>query len=232
MITIIHGDNLSESRKYFQDLKLKHKNFVLFDGGKITLTDLAQNIEGSSLFVDAKTIFTEDLLTKLKKTDAQAKNILNFIAKNSGKFTFVLWESKEIAKRDLSLFRDAIIKYFKLPKNIFLFLDNLKPSNSNNLVKLFHDALDSEISEELILFMMQRQVRILLALSDQGEEQIDEITRLAPWQMEKLERQAKLFNLETLKSIYRNLYEIELGQKTGALSLSLIQAIDIFLLDI
>lgn len=232
MITIIHGDDISESRKYFQDLKLKHKNFVLLDGGKITITDLVQNIEGSGLFSDTKTIFTEDLLTKLKKTEKAAKEILNFISKNPKESTFILWESKEILKRDLSLFKNADVKFFKLPKNIFLFLDNLRPGNSKNLLNLFHQALGAGIKIELILFMIQRQFRILLALSDpSGNGSIDEMIRLAPWQMGKLERQAKLFSVPDLIRIYKKLYEIEIGQKTGASSLSLTQNIDFLLLE-
>lgn len=238
MITVLHGDDISESRKHFQDLKLKYKNFVLLDGGKITITDLVQNIKGSGLFGDTKTIFTEDLLTKLKKADRESKEILNFISKNSKESIFVLWESKEILKKDLSLFKDAVVKFFKLPKNIFLFLDNLKPDNSKNLLNLFHQALDSGIKEELILFMLQRQFRILLSLchpdpSADGEgSQIDEVSRLASWQMGKLRRQAKLFSILDLIKIYKKLYEIEIAQKTGTLSLSLIQSIDFLLLDI
>lgn len=239
MITILHGDNITESRNYFLELKSKEKDALSFDGSKITITDIVQNIEGSGLFSDTKTLFIEDFLSKTKKAAKDAKEILSFIAKNSKSSTFILWESKEIAKRDLSAFKNAIIKIFKLPKNIFLFLDNLMPDNSKNLLKLFHEALNSGIKEELILFMMQRQIRLLLALSDPTSvEQIDEVSRLAPWQASKLARQTKLFQGSTLdegstlKKIYRKLYEIELGQKTGGLNLSLSQSIDFLLLEI
>lgn len=232
MITIIHGDDISSSRSYFLELRQKQKNVVSFDGGKITITDLVQNIEGSGLFGDTKSIFIEDLLAKLKKTEKTTKEMLNFIAKNSKDSNFVLWESKEIQKRDLSLFKDAIVKIFKLPKNIFLFLDNLKPLNSKNLLRLFHQALDSGIKEELILFMIQRQFRILLAFSEQSEgSQIDELSRLAPWQMGKLQMQSKSFDVSNLKNIYKKLYEIEIAQKTGSSSLSLTQNIDFLLLE-
>lgn len=232
MITIIHGDNVTESRNYFLELKSKEKDALSFDGNKITISDLVQNIEGSGLFSDTKKLFIEEFLSKTKKTEKNAKEILNFIAKNSKESAFILWESKEITKRDLFVFKNAIIKIYKLPKNIFLFLDNLRPDNSRNLLNLFHQALESGIKEELILFMMQRQFRILLALSDPGSvEQIDEISRLAPWQMSKLERQAKLFQGSALKKIYKKLHEIELGQKTGSLNLSLTQSIDFLLME-
>lgn len=233
MITIIHGDDVSESRKYFQDLKSKQKNFVFLDGGKITITDLVQNIHGSGLFGDTKSIFVEEFLTKLKKTNKESNELFEFINKNIKSSTFVFWEPKEILKRDLSLLKGAIVKNFKLPKNIFLFLDNLKPGNSKNLLSLFHQALDSGMKEELILFMIQRQIRLLLALSDTSNNaKIDELLRLAPWQMGKLEKQTKSFEISNLKKIYKKLYEIEIGQKTGTMSLSLIQSIDILLLDI
>lgn len=232
MITVIHGDDIPESRKYFQDLKSKQKKVVSFDGGKITITDLVQNIKGSGLFGDTKSIFIEDLLAKLKKTEKATKEMLNFIAENTKDSNFVLWESKEVLKRDLLLFKNVVVKFFKLPKNIFLFLDNLNPGNSKNLLNLFHQALGAGIKEELILFMIQRQIRLLLALSQPSNDiSIDEIVRLAPWQIRKLESQAKLFNVLELKKIHKELYEIEIGHKTGSSSLSLIQNIDFLLLE-
>ena len=235
MITIIHGDDIPQSRKYFQDLKSKEKNVVSFDGGKITITDLVQNIEGSSLFGDTKSIFIEEFLTKLKKTNEESKEILEFLIKNYKSANFALWESKEISKRDLFIFKDAIIKNFKLPQSIFLFLDNLKPNShlpgGNLPLKLFHQTLDSGIKGELILFMMQRQIRLLIALTTHSNNPIDEVLRLAPWQKSKLEKQVQLFNISDLKSIYKKLFEIELGQKTGTLNLSLSQSIDFLLLE-
>jgi DNA polymerase III delta subunit len=232
MITIIHGDNITESRKHFLELKQKQKDAISFDYKNVTLTDLIQNIEGSGLFSDSKTIFIEEFLTKLKRKDKAAKEILDFIVKSSKENNIILWESKEILKKDLYSLKNADIKIFKLPKNIFLFLDNLSPSNSRNMLKLFHNALESGIKEEIILFMLQRQIRLLLSLLDSGEKSIDEIERLAPWQTGKLQSQSRLFTVSDLKKIYKRLYEIELRQKTGALSLSLSQSIDFLLLDI
>lgn len=232
MLTIIHGDDLTSSRNYFSQIKEKLKNAVFYEGGKITITDLVQDIEGSGLFGDSKTILIENFLTKIKKNDKSAKEMLNFLAKNSKKATFVLWEPAMLSKRDLGIFKDAIVKVFKLPKSIFLFLDNLRPNNSRNLLNLFHQVLESGTKEELVLFMMQRQVRMLLAICEPSDtEPIQELMRLTPWLKDKLERQAGLFNCRYLKKIYKRLYDIELGQKTGSLPLSLIQTIDFLLLE-
>ena len=230
MITIIHGDNITESRKHFLELKQKQKDAISFDYRSVTLTQLVQNIEGSGLFTDSKTVFIEEFLTKLKKTDKASKEILDFIVKSSKDNNIILWESKEILKKDLYSLKNADIKIFKLPKNIFLFLDNIRPNNSRNMLKLFHNALEGGIKEEIILFMLQRQIRLLLSLLDSGEKSIDEVERLAPWQIGKLQSQSRLFTVSDLKRIYKRLYEIELGQKTGSLPLSLSQSIDFLLL--
>ena len=232
MITIIHGDNITESRNLFLELKQKQKDAISFDYRSVTLTQLVQNIEGSGLFTDSKTVFIEEFLTKLKKTDKASKEILDFIVKSSKDNNIILWESKEILKKDLYSLKNADIKIFKLPKNIFLFLDNIRPNNSRNMLKLFHNALEGGIKEEIILFMLQRQIRLLLSLLDSGEKSIDEVERLAPWQIGKLQSQSRLFTVSDLKRIYKRLYEIELGQKTGSLPLSLSQSIDFLLLDI
>lgn len=231
MITIIHGDDLVSSRNYFQEEKQKQKDNVSFDASKITITDLAQNIQGSGLFSSTKTIFIEDFLTRLKR-NKEEKEMIDFIIKNHKTSNIFLYESKEIPKRNLFGFRDALVKIFKLPQNIFIFLDNIKPGSAN-LISLFHKTLKTGIKEELIFFMIQRQFRLLVALSDDSSEKsIDELIRLAPWQKGKLVRQASLFSQAQLKRIYNSLYKIELGLKTGRLNLTLSQAIDFLLFEI
>src|SRR3989344_509457 len=205
MITIVHGEDLARSRNYFQELKKQYNSPIVLEGGKATITDFTQNIKGSGLFTDTKTIFIENLFSKKKKTDKDTKEILNLISENSKDSNFIFWESKEVTlpKNPIS-FKSAQVENFKLPKNIFLILDSLKPGNSINLIKLFHEALTSGIAEEMILFMVQRQVRILLALSEPAEQlQIDEFSRLAPWQMGRLEKQAMLFRIEELKLLHK-----------------------------
>ena len=231
MITIIHGDDIASSRNYFQEEKQKQKDRVSFHASNITISDLAQNIQGSGLFSSKETIFVEDFLSRLKKTNKDAKEMMDFIIKNHNTANIFLYEAKEITKRDLFVFRDAVVKIFKLPQNIFIFLDNIKPGNPN-LISLFHKTLEKRVKVELVFFMIQRQVRILLALSDDNSEKsIDEITRLAPWQKGKLIRQERLFSEDQLKRIYNSLYKIELGLKTGKLNLTLPQAIDFLLFE-
>lgn len=229
MVIIIHGDDTVSSRKYFLEQKQKSNNPLSFDGKSLTLTDLIQAFEGGSLFNDDKSIFIEDFFST-RKPSKELEEIVSYVQKiNTGDIFF--WEGKEITKKTASLIKNAATKPFNLPKNIFQFLDSLKPKNSNAIV-LFHDTIKNS-DVEMIFFMMIRQFRLLLALSDDSSsEEIDEVKRLAPWQKSKLKKQAAYFSTHELKNIYHKLYEIDLAQKTGKLSLTLTQTIDFLLLEI
>jgi hypothetical protein len=124
-----------------------------------------------------------------------------------------------------------VAKLFKIPQNLFGFLDNIKPGNLNS-VKQFHQLL-SQTAEELIFFMIIRQFRLLLAVSDtQAKNSIDEVKRLAPWQMSKFKSQAALFGGEKLVSVYKRLGEIDADTKSGKSATTLTQTIDFFLSDL
>ncbi|MCL5970676.1 MAG: hypothetical protein M1450_04215 [Patescibacteria group bacterium] len=228
MITIVHGDDTAASRKYFNDLKTSDS--VLFDGDKVTLTDIVQILEGGGLFSDNKKVFIDDFFSK-RKAGKEFDDIISCIKNNSKENDIFFWEGKEISKKIISSFVNANTKLFKLPQQLFAFLDGIKPENPKNIT-LFHEALKTS-DTEMIFFMLIRQFRLLLAISDSGASgQIDEVKRLAPWQITKLKKQSILFTKEQLINIYKKLYEIDLGQKTGTLHKTLEQAIDILLLEI
>lgn len=235
MITIIHGDDIVSSRNFFVSQKQKIKNPLEFAGENITLTALVQIFEGGELFTEKKAVFLEDFLTK-RKQSREKDQILSYLGKYHNHEIF-LWEGKEISPKSLSAFKKAEIRHFKLPQSLFLFLDSLKPGKRTFLIPLFHKTLKN-MEVELVFYMLVRQFRLLLALSPghpklvSGSRNIDDVNRLAPWQKNKLQKQASLFTAENLKKHFTRLYETALAQKTGSLNLSLAQTIDFFLLDL
>ena len=229
MIIILHGDDIVSSRNQLVSLREKTKNPLDFRGDKLTLSDLVQAIEGSSLFFIEKNIFIENFLAQ-KKTNQQFKEIVEYIAKNNKDVNIVFWENHEISKSAALTFKDAAVKLYRLPQNLFLFLDNLKHNSKEN-VKFFRGTI-SQMSEELVFYMMIRQFRLMLALLLKQQDPIDELKRLAPWQRGKLERQAAGFGIENLKSIYGRLYEIDYNQKYGLTTAPLARNIDFFLMEI
>lgn len=233
MITIFHGSDTAQSRKFFLNEKNNQQTAVYLEAEQVNLTDLAQVFDGGGLFNETKYIFIEQFLTKRKKS-SDYKEIIAYIEKRASENTIYFWENKELEISVLKTFPKAIIRAFKLPQTLFQLLDALRPKNHQEIIKLFHETIENT-ETEMVFFMLVRQFRILLALSQKenhSSETIDELKRMAPWQKTKLEKQANLFTLPHLLTLYEALFTIEVGQKTGTLTSSLICAIDFFLLEV
>lgn len=230
MITLIHGDDIVFSRNFFIKERQEKKDSYSFSGDNIMLTDIVQITEGNSLFGTTKTIFIEELLAK-KKLSKETEEIINYLNKNNNNIELFLWEGKILTPKQLSLFPKSLVKLFKLPQTVFTFLDELKPNSGAKLISLFHQTLKNS-EAEFIFYMLIRQFRLLIALSSNSKDNIDEVKRLSPWQKSKLQKQANLFSISNLANTYKKLYEIDLKQKTGKLNLNLTQSIDFLLLDL
>jgi len=72
----------------------------------------------------------------------------------------------------------------------------------------------------------------MLGLLENSKNNIDELKKLAPWQKSKLIRQAEMFGSQNLKKIYKKLYKIDKAQKTGSSGLTIVQQIDMLLLEL
>lgn len=231
MITIFHGDNTQSAREQFAQERLKLQNSSTFQGAGLTKNDLINFFEGGNLFFTDKNLVIENLLSRNKASKGLDEVIdsVNSYGKNS---EILLWEEKEITIKSLSKFPKANIQTFKIPKLIFNFLDEIMPGNGENLVVVFHKVIENT-PVELVLFMVVRHLRIMLALTDsKNSETIDELNKMAPWQRGKLEKQASLFSQEKLTQTYYKLYELDSFQKTGKLNMPISSAIDILLLGI
>ncbi len=225
MITIIHGDDIVSSRNYLRGEKNKSENPITLDGSEIDISSLSQNLMGNSLFSSKNTIIIENLFLNKKMLDFD--KVVELFKKSNA--NIYIWEKNELSKSSLGLLKNARVKNFKFPQTLFYFLDSLRPNNKKNLV-LFHNALQNTTAE-MIFYMLIRQFRLLLSLSNKSSNSIDETKKLAPWQKEKLERQRKLFEVESLKKIYQKLFNIDLKVKTGKIT-NLPRAIDFFLLEL
>lgn len=230
MLTIVHGSDTAGSRKFFLDEKKRMADAVLLRESEVSLTFLAQLLEGGGLFENSKNLFIEQFLTERKKSKEKEAITAYFLQQGKAHNIF-LWEGKELTAAALTPLKGSIIRAFKLPISLFAFLDALRPGNGRQLIQLFHKSLETT-EPEMVFFMLVRQFRLLLALSDPSSETISEVSRLAPWQKGKMEKQAKLFPTVKLKVIYSRLFEIEIAQKTGMLTQSLISVVDFLLIGI
>lgn len=226
MVTLVHGSDTLTSRKYFLDLK--DENSLTFDAESLNPIELAQSMQGSGLFeTSTKKIFIENLFTrKGSKNQSAVAEIL----KNNKDTQVFIYADKDVGVKSLSGFPKYENQNFKIPQNIWTFLDGIRPNNPRN-VSSFHLAL-SGTEPEIVFAMIIRQFRLLLGISSMSKSNVDEVKKLAPWQKTKLERQLNLFGQDNVKNIYKSIYKIEKQQKTGVGNLNLIQAIDILLLQI
>ncbi len=220
MITIIHGEDTLSSRNYLNELKL---SFIRFDAVEGNIDEVVQVLEGSTLFASEQNLLVENLFSR------KAKNLEQIIElSNKSLIGIYLYDSKEVTRSNLSKFPKAKVNLFKFPQTLFSFLDAIYPGNLQ-LIPLFRNALQTT-DVEILMFMIVRQFRLMVGLLSRAK--IEEVTRLAPWQRSKLERQAQLFGLENLGEVYKQIYELDLRSKSGRLPMPLIDSIDIWLLNL
>jgi len=228
MITMIHGEDIAASRDYYWNLKQKMPDSVTLNGATISLTDLQQAVAGQDLFGTKKTVVIEDLFSK-KKSPKDLEQFTDIL--NNSDADIILWESKELTPKQVGLLKEKIIKLFKIPATIFALLDSIKPGGGKILIEQFHKTLE-EKDPEFVLFMLTRLIRTLLAMQDNSSPTISEVSRLAPWQRGKLDKQAKLFRVDQLLSLHEQLFNLERNMKTGGLTLSLADSMDFLLLSV
>ncbi len=230
MITILHGDDIASSYNHYMNLREKEPSKKIVEASNISLVDLMQVFSGNGLFGDQETIFLEQLISK-RKSPKEIEELLIYLNKQDNG-VIVLWESKELTPKQVGLIKNATVKLFKTPTIVFSFLDSIAPNNTKEIVKKYHELLVYE-DANYALFMLMRQIRILLVLSDNSAEStITEVSRMAPWQKGKMQKQAKSFTSDHLVNLHNDLFQLELGNKTGTLAQPLSQAIDFFLLTI
>lgn len=221
MITIIHGQDLVSSRLALQEIKDSSGNFLIFEAETLDLAYLKQIFEGE-LFSEKKTIIIEN-------PSNLDKSLLSYLSKEKLPYDISLWEGDDLRADFLKKFPQARVSHFKLKSVIFSFLDSIKPGNTKDAIRLFHQTLKTT-GPEVVFFMIVRHFRMMLAIL--SEAKIDELKRLQNWQTGKLKRQASLFGENKLIELYNKLFEIEKAQKTGKTSLTLLAALDLFLLNI
>ena len=229
MITIIHGNDITTSRNFYIELRKKTANYELIDGKNLDFDTLFRTFQGNSLFTNEKNIYIENFFSNIKSNSIEFKKITDYLNKNKN-INLLFWEAKVLTKTQASSIKSAQVKEFSYPQVLFVFLDSFKPQNLSS-IKLFHQ-LNKTMEAELIFYMIVRQLRLMIAVLEEGKNEIDEIKRLAPWQLSKLRSQGGHFGKNKLLDLYKKLYLIDYQTKYGLTPLSLSTNIDIFLSDL
>lgn len=233
MITILHGDNVFESRKQLDRIKSSFEGEIIsLDGKNLSETAFIQSTQSQFLFSTEKLVVVENFLSDVARGRNPSEAAGKISAKGDKKkikldFSkiepeIIFWEDKELGKTILDEFKDVKTKVllFKTPTTIFKFCDALSPKNCPNLVFLLRECLKTA-EPEYVFIMIVRQFRLML---NPGGS--------APWQQAKIMNQSKSFGQNRLKEIYKKLLEIDYKTKTGQSPQNLEFNLELFLLSL
>jgi len=225
MLKIIHGENQVASRKKLVELieqaKKQNKEIVNLNAEKIDRAKLESALLSESLFGHEKLLVIEGLysLPKSKKKD----EFISLIS--SASIEIILWDKKLLTKTDLKKLPAELENYeFKITPKMWSFLDNLStnPKAKNAMIKLFKESVEGD-SAEFVFLMIARQIRILIQIKENNPP------KMAPFMLNKLNKQAKEFSLNKLLDLHQKLYLIDQKQKQSTGLLSLESELDLFL---
>ena len=231
MIHLFHGENITASRRELTLLREGHAKdeIVVFDGKKVTPTELIQATESTSLFTLRRLVIVENLFSKRATLKSKELDTFAEILKKFPKDTeIVFWEEKELGKTLLGLFsKETDIALFRPDKMLFTFIESIRPNTTKTLISLFDKSLQKDAAE-MIFVMLVRQLRFLIIAHEVGTK----IPELAPWQAKKFATQAQYFSYPQLITLYEHLLEIDVKIKTGATPFTLAEEIRLFLVKI
>ncbi len=212
---LIYGEDIVASRNYLNKLKEEAKeagrSVVNFEP-KRGVTELVQAIEGGGLFGDEALIVVEGAL--------KIKEVGDYLIKQAPT-NLKWWEEGKVNKTIVNKLRGEV-KEFAIKKELFTFLESLKPRNQKTILSLWERLREDEAAE-MVFFMLLRQWKQLIAAVDGGIEG-------PSWLQGKLRAQGAMFGLERLLKLHEQLYEIEKKVKTGRGLLTLEEEMEIWMM--
>lgn len=226
MIYILHGDDNVSSRTKLISLIGSDSAVTKIDGKKQSHSEILDAMQADNLFSQKRTIVIE-FFTKIKPLEPIISNLSQF---NKDKDTVViLWDNASIDKRITDKIKGANIHQFSYPKFFYLFLDGLSPNNTGKSIEILGKLLNSYDPEQ-ILYAMVKRVRQLILLKTGAYKNSSEFNKMAPWQAEKLKKQADSWTADQLKNFFIKLAETDELIKTGGLTVPLAKHLDFVLL--
>jgi hypothetical protein len=226
MLTILHGENIIDSRDKLVEIitaaKNKNKSIERLDAKKINPGILESKLVKQDLFGTEITIVIEELHSLPRSK--QKTLLVEMIARSE--VDVILWEKRKLTAAMTKKFPQAKNIEFKLSNALFSWLDSLSGHKKSKKQQLtaFHQALKTE-DPHLCLIMLARQIRMLIQVKESGT------MAGAPWMVQKIKKQSQSFSLQQLLNIHDQLLEIDLRQKTSDNALKLDQELDLLLLN-
>lgn len=218
-IIVLHGEDTVKSyerlKKFIDTARERNWEVSFLDESS---QGINENLSIPSLF-GAERFF---ILRDVKKL---GKKELTWITKNYSNLSgnLIIYHEGEIGKTILNgLPKDIKIEEFKLPKLIWIFLENIRPGNSKRVLAEFHKVIETE-PPEFVFTLIARQFKNLYIAKANLK-----VSSIQPWLVARLKNQADKFTLEKIIEIIGILAEIDIKVKTG--KADLVSALDLLIL--
>ncbi|MBI5613947.1 hypothetical protein HY947_03400 [Candidatus Gottesmanbacteria bacterium] len=224
MITLLHGDNIEESRKEFVRIKNEAQGRELRDLTEFVSDEnaLRQGLESHSLFGSDLLVVFENALSHFGRKEKALDDFLSIVL-SSPSVDILFWENKEIGKGTIAKLGSSKVKIFKLPVVLFAFLDAIAPNNVPTIIDLYRKTV--AINDPYLVFTMTaRRVHDLLCVMEGVSADPSQA-----WQLGRLTKQAKLFTIEKLLFMQRSLLSLDISNKSGLSALPLQASVELFL---
>ena len=225
MVYILSGEDISSSRTRLLSLVNKDSQILRFDGRKNSSSEILEAFEAKSLFSEKKTIILE-YFAKLK-SDKVFEKAKSFI--KDPDTILILWDEADVPRGVIKELSAAKSESFVFPKVFYQFIDGISPSNRETSAKLLNSLLKT-LAAEQILYSITKRVRALCIFKEGFGSNYSETLNLAPWQVEKLARQANEWTKEGLSKFLLKLSQTDELLKTSGLPMSLAAHLDTMLL--
>jgi len=223
MLTIICGEDSTTSFNYYSSLKKNYldKSYEILDVSSSDLENITSWLgQSQSLFSQKKIFFTQNINKRLsRKLNLKINKVVEKLIKDKS-VEVVDWE-EEIPSRELKFPKATVVKEFKPAQNIFKLQDSLYPGNLKNFIYALNQLAET-VDENIIFYMLVKHIRNLLTVKS-GQS----ISRLQPWQLAKLSKQAKNREEKKLLGFYQGLHRIDISTKTSSNPFSLKKSLDI-----
>ena len=222
---VLYGQDQISMDQYWLNYRKQFSEFKYIDNldyGELEADLLSQGLFPTKKLYLFKNIFLRQI--RLGKVTHKLESILNLLKREaeSSDYLFMEEDPKKL-KHYKQYFPKARYQQFKLTSSLFYFLDALKPGNFQQCYSHWEKAKNIN-APELIFFMLKKRVRELILFSSgslKGNYQ--------NWQLSKLKSQLAGWQNKKLQSLYRSLYNLEKGIKTGNNPLSFENNIEVLL---
>lgn len=222
MLYLIHGDDNISSRKRLTDITSGFAGVIYLSADKSTAVDVLSALSSTDMFQVEKCIVIEKI-SKLPKIELDRLLPAFEKAAKDRNIAVVLFQDSELTKLQVGKFKTALVESFMLPKLFFQFLDTFTPKNMAAEIHLLSQM--TTMDEMQIFYALVKRVRHMLLVKSNGV--FEELSKMSPWQLGKIQTQSARWKKEELERVYSELFKLEKDLKSSGLMLPLKKHLDI-----